>query len=445
MLRAFRAYLITAAVLLPCFLLSEAKICLTMVVKNEEASIPRCLESVKNIIDCISITDAGSTDNTISLIKQFMQKTGIPGKITDDPWHDFSHNRTQSVRAAQKTLNELGFPLQETYLLILDADMSVETMSAFKKNELEADSYLLPEESIPLSCFTFKTRLLRASIDWEYKGSMCGSWNCLGPRQEAKLLTLSVKERGNCDLTQQNRNIEFLEKALKDDPGNTCLTLQLAHLHRSRRHFDEAILHYKTRIGQGGEKEEIWFSYYLIGKCQEDLGDWNQACQSYFRAYEFDPHRSEPLLKVAMHYRIDSQNNIAYLFAKPGSLIHRAQDQILFDASPVYDYRFAEELSISAYYTKFKEDGYTAASALVTKKNVPWNVKDQAYKNLLFYVPNLKCSRYLPIQIELPFIRPDNSERYHPMNPLDYQNARWIRADLQNRQLYPKRRRPTEF
>ncbi len=406
-----------ACILLPVLLLGEVKICLTMIVKNEEKVIERCLNSVKDIVDCISICDVGSTDNTIPLIETFLKRTGKSGKITRDEWQNFSHNRMLSVQAAQKTLTEFGFPLSQTYLLILDADMTVEKMSAFKKNELEADSYFLPEQSSALSCYTFNTRLLRASLPWENKGSMCGSWIYRGPQQAAKLLTLNVKDWSDGNLTAQQRDIDFIEAALKNDPDNTCLTLRLAHLYRSRKNYEAAIHGYRTRIAQKGDPEEIWFSHYLIAKCLEEKGEWNLACQSYFETYQFNPKRSEPLLKIATHYRLNSQNNIAYLFSKPGSLIPWPQDQMLFDTSPLSNYQFDEELAIEAYYTKSNKEGYDAASALVIKKNVPEYIKDQAYKNLLFYVPQLKCLRYLPIQIECPLIRSGYDERYYPMNP----------------------------
>ena len=44
-------------------------ICLNMIVKNEGKIILRLLESVVSIVDCYCISDTGSTDNTIELIK----------------------------------------------------------------------------------------------------------------------------------------------------------------------------------------------------------------------------------------------------------------------------------------------------------------------------------------------------------------------------------------
>ena len=43
-----------------------------MIVKNESKIIERCLNSVKNIIDCYSIVDTGSTDNTKELIQKII-------------------------------------------------------------------------------------------------------------------------------------------------------------------------------------------------------------------------------------------------------------------------------------------------------------------------------------------------------------------------------------
>lgn len=403
--------------LFPCFLLGEVKICLTMIVKNEEAVIERCLNSVKETIDCLSICDVGSTDKTVFLIEEFMRKTGKPGKITHAEFENFSRSRTLAVQTAQNDLNEFGYSLPDTYLLVLDADMTVEAMSAFKKNALEADFYSLPEQSRALSYYTYRTRLLRASRSWENQGSTCGSWVYQGPQQGAKLLTINVEDHGDGDLTADQRNIQWVEKTLRSDPDNTCLTLRLAHLHRAQKHYEEAIHWYKKRIAQEGDKEEVWFSHYLIGKCLEELGEWNLACHSYLQTYEFNPNRSEPLLEVAKYYRLNGQNNLAYLFAKHGSQVERASDQILFGTSPLSDFQFDQELAIAAFYTNFKQDGYAHASALVLKKNVPWHIKDQTYKNLLFYVPQLKCSRYFPIEIDLPLIHSGYKERYHPTNP----------------------------
>lgn len=58
------------------------KISAVLIVKNEEAMLARCLESVKDA-DEIIVCDTGSTDNTVEIAKQFTDKV-----YTDFIWND---------------------------------------------------------------------------------------------------------------------------------------------------------------------------------------------------------------------------------------------------------------------------------------------------------------------------------------------------------------------
>ena len=84
----------------------HASISLCMIMKNEEKRLPRCLASVKGLVDEIIITDTGSTDNSIEVAKK------LGAKIIIDPWHDdFAYPRNLSIEKATKS-----------WILILDPD-----------------------------------------------------------------------------------------------------------------------------------------------------------------------------------------------------------------------------------------------------------------------------------------------------------------------------------
>ena len=57
-------------------------ISLCMIVRNEEESLERCLESARNVADEIIIVDTGSTDGTIDIAKRYTQK------VYEFPWID---------------------------------------------------------------------------------------------------------------------------------------------------------------------------------------------------------------------------------------------------------------------------------------------------------------------------------------------------------------------
>ena len=90
------------------------KICLNMIVKNEEKIIERMLESVYKIIDYFVICDTGSTDNTIEIIKNFFLKhRNIKGVVMKKTFENFEYNRNHALKFCE------GFG---DYILLLDAD-----------------------------------------------------------------------------------------------------------------------------------------------------------------------------------------------------------------------------------------------------------------------------------------------------------------------------------
>lgn len=81
-------------------------ISLCMIVKNEEATIERCLRSVEGIPDEIIIIDTGSTDKTKEIASRFTDK------VYDFEWiHDFAAARNYAFSKAT-----------QEYILWLDAD-----------------------------------------------------------------------------------------------------------------------------------------------------------------------------------------------------------------------------------------------------------------------------------------------------------------------------------
>ncbi|REE84489.1 tetratricopeptide repeat protein [Paenibacillus taihuensis] len=83
---------------------------LCMIVKNEERTLARCLDSVKGLVDEIIIVDTGSTDTTKEIALRYTSN------LYDYTWtRDFSAARNESLRKATGE-----------WILVLDADEFVE-------------------------------------------------------------------------------------------------------------------------------------------------------------------------------------------------------------------------------------------------------------------------------------------------------------------------------
>lgn len=79
---------------------------LCMIVKNEEKHLPGCLESVRDIVDEIVVTDTGSDDSTVEIAKSY------GAAVYEVPWeNDFSKARNFAM---SKTTSD--------WILYLDAD-----------------------------------------------------------------------------------------------------------------------------------------------------------------------------------------------------------------------------------------------------------------------------------------------------------------------------------
>ena len=73
------------------------EISLCMIIKNEEKTIARCLDSVKDLVDEIIIVDTGSTDKSKEIVSKYTDK------VYDFEWvEDFAKARNFSFSKATK-------------------------------------------------------------------------------------------------------------------------------------------------------------------------------------------------------------------------------------------------------------------------------------------------------------------------------------------------------
>ena len=398
---------------------SETYICLTMLMKDDVEGVKHCLKSVEEIVDCACICNLGSTDEALSEVSNFFQELHVPMAIFNAEGTDLVYHRTLCVKAAQKALEHWGFPLENTYLMVLDPQMQLKVDSDFQKNSLTEDAYLIREESFPLSFAQDSIHFLRASLDWKGVGITSGDWSCHQPFRTDRLNALKIQEIKEAPFTKNLLEIkaEWLNQALENDSNNARYLFDLSRVLAGLNQHQEAIQSFEAYLKIGNEKETLWFSKYMMGHCYEKMNAWDQALFWYLEAYQFNPDRAEPLQKIATYYRLKGCNDLAYLFSKYGTSLPFSKDPVLSPFPSLSAYQFDEEISISAFYTPFKKEGCNAVNQLILRKNVPWYVKDQAYRNLLFYIHPLPDARSQRIEIDLPLIQEGLDERYHPMNP----------------------------
>jgi tetratricopeptide (TPR) repeat protein len=331
-----------------------------MIVKNESRVIIRLLDSVVKLLDGYCICDTGSTDNTIFLITEYFKRHNIPGKIVQEPFQDFGYNRTFALKAAAEIPNM-------DYLLLLDADMILtgsylqpENIKAFKKS-LTKDFYHVCQGS--QTYFYKNVRIVKNYKDFSYwgvtheyvkspEGAQAGSF-------ENDQLFIDDIGDGGAKTDKFERDIRLLTKGLEENPNNDRYTFYLANSLKDAGHYEKSIEMYRNRIKIGGWVEEVWYSYYNIGRCHVILGEMEKAICVWMEGYEYYPKRLEAIYEIVKYYREHGKNKLAYLYytiADKSRAKWGASSEYLFLQKDIYDYKLDYEMTIVGYYAN--DDGY---------------------------------------------------------------------------------------
>jgi len=371
-------------------------LCLNMIVKNESKIIGRLLETVFPLIDSCCICDTGSTDNTIELIDAFFKEREkskpVLVKFVTEPFRDFGYNRTFALRACDSMPDA-------DYLLLLDADMILKInpeldIAAFKSSLVDADAFLLAQGS-PRFYYN-NVRILKNSpnnsywgVTHEYVKTAPGSK--MKPIDKDQLFINDIGD-GGAKTDKTTRDIRLLKKGLEECPDNDRYTFYLANSYRDIKDYTSAIEFYKKRIAIGGWQEEVWFSYYNMGKCYLAMQDIGNAIFTWLEAYSFYPERLENLYEIIHYYRIKGQNRLAYHFWAIADEANKTKTLFdhLFLEKAVYDFKLDYEFSIIGYYhNPHKRDIMRTCLRVLSHPHADEHLQRNVLQNCKFYAPEL--------------------------------------------------------
>lgn len=363
------------------------KIIFISMIKNEEKIIERCLNNLLNICDAISVTDTGSTDNTCKKVLEIFNNLSIPTKLFHDEWKNFGHNRTNSFNNTVQFCNELGWDLNTTYGLLLDADMVLKTIN-FDKNILVSNGYKIIQKNNAIEYYN--TRFIKLGHPWKCVGVTHEYWD--GHYTEtltSDMIYIDDIGDGGAKNDKFVRDIRLLTQGLEEEPNNVRYVFYLAQSLKDIGKFKESIKMYKKRISMGGWAEEVWYSYYMIAKLWLILKDENKFECWANRAYNYKKDRAEPIYELTKYFRDVGQQIKSYHYYKIGISIPYPNDDLLFIENKVYEkYLFEYEHSIIHYYV-FPNDRLSGLKLTVNYLNNYIQYEDSVYTNMDHYMYRL--------------------------------------------------------
>lgn len=250
-----------------------------MIVRDEEHNLPRCLESVRDVVAEVIVVDTGSVDQTF----QVAEKAGA--KVLRFPWnHNFSEARNQALAAATGD-----------WILILDADETLApgSVSVLRRIvEEPAEGYIVKIINFIGSegdnCPDLVFRLFRNRPAYQFHGAIHEQIMdvILAHNQQAVIPTaedLVILHHGylRSQIAQKDkisRNMAIIEHELAKKPHNQSLRYQYGlELFRLGR-FSEALAEFKE-AAKGLDARTMYFPKLLRSTalvCYE-LKDYAQA------------------------------------------------------------------------------------------------------------------------------------------------------------------------
>lgn len=352
------------------------RICLNMIVKNEAPVIERCLASVKPWIDHWVIVDTGSSDGTQARIREFMKD--VPGELHERPWRDFAFNRNQALDLARA---------KGDLVLFIDADETLAVPEGFAWPALPADGYQLQCNSSGWNYF--RNSLVATRLPWRWEGVLHEYLTCDLPHAWENLLAPSILVSHDGARARSTdtylRDIEVLERALRDEPGNTRYCFYLAQSYRDAGRRAQSRERYAARVAMGGWEEERWFSLFQVAALDEQLGAQPSVVRDgYLAAYQMRPTRAEPLCALARYHRLRDEFALAHLYAQQAAAMAYPTDSLFVDTA-VYAWRALDELAVSAYFANARDQGREALRRLLEERKFPHAEQARIEGNKAFY------------------------------------------------------------
>ena len=271
---------------------------LCMIVKNEAKVILRCLDSVRPLLDFVLIEDTGSTDGTQTIIRDWLDRVGLPGVVIDEPWRDFAYNRTDA-------LAKLREHPEIDYAFMIDADDRIEIDAGFDvaafKADMTADFYDVEIRHGPIR--HHRPQIYRNLLNFSYRGVVHEFVDA--PQGELSRATapgfhmVIVGGGGRSqDREKFQRDAALLERALDTEQDAFLISRYTFYLAQSYRDFgakEKALARYLARADMGFWDDEVYVSLNEAAKLQADAGrPADEVLATYQRAIDKVPAALRP-------------------------------------------------------------------------------------------------------------------------------------------------------
>ena len=336
-----------------------------LMVKNEEKRICVSLDSVKSVISSVVIYDTGSTDNTISVIRDWCESAGLPLRLKEGPFVDFSTSRNAGLEFAD-TFDDID------YILMLDSNDELRSPYQLMHvchdyKDKDNTGFMLCQEWFfgESSTKYFNVRMIKPRSRWWYKGVIHEYINrYTDSTLDCEVINASeivrcpdviiyqdrIADEGK-SVPRYRRDKELLLAEIERNPKDSRSMFYLAQTCECLGDPADALYYYRLRSMLDGFEEERFQSFVRAGDNALKLGHSPEECIVWFMKAYSHSKRAEPLVKIGNIYNSMGKNHVASMFYKEACLLQFPTEAILFVDRKTYDYERHHKMGISGWYS----------------------------------------------------------------------------------------------
>lgn len=259
-----------------------------MIVKNEEAMLARCLDSVKDKVDAIYIADTGSTDNTVEIARRY-----TPNVFLDFVWVDHM----------AKGFNHINSKVPKEYDFILSIDGDEVLLSTreelYEAAELAKDvvRVTMVAEGDEKNTFGFG-RLFRNTPDIFWCKPIHKHLNVPGEGEFVGNVRI-MYGRSPAHDRDPDRSLRILEKAVSDDPESARELYYLGREYWYKQRYEDAVDTFKKYLKIAHWAAEVADANFIMGQCYCELKQPLEAANAVLQAILINPNFKEAVQLMA--------------------------------------------------------------------------------------------------------------------------------------------------
>lgn len=394
------------------------RLSLAMITKNEEKTLERCLQSVKDIVDEIVVVDTGSTDKTVGIAKKYTDK------VFNFKWiDDFSAARNYSFDQCTGD-----------FILWLDADDIIKLSDAekiknfdFSDKEIIICNYIYFHDEYNQSVLIVpRERIIKRSLGLRWKGEIHEYIPLHGKQYISDIDIHHYREGGS-----SKRNLRILERIVNDESGAIKPDVDPRNIYYLGKEYhdilryEDAIPYFERYVNLKDGKFRFWENYYQayfkLAQCYQHMRDDINFKRCLFESIKIEDRRAEPYCLMGEWYmnhnlwdRAIQWYKMALTIQRPKKLLSSYQpkyytwvpcSQISVASFNLGDYERAQEYNTKFLQYRPKDSRAINNKDIINKTLKSSKLKDGRGKKLNLGCNNQVKSEYINVDIfEAPYI-----------------------------------------